>query len=118
MHLLKFDGKSDKRTDEAYHELSAEFKSVCLELRIVGILLAQENSEGGTFGSTQVETDVDTSLSLTAVTKIINNKKRIVGTDGAFCDKCRDGDLLGRKIPLIMTGQFARIEEDVAAVGK
>lgn len=113
LHLLKFsEGKKvEKRADESLHEFSAEFKSVCLELKIVGILLAQENTEGGTFGGSQVETDVDSSLSLTPVRKIINGVKRIVGTDGAFCDKFREGNLLGRKIPLKMSGQYARIEE-------
>ena len=112
LHLLKFkDSKGSKRADEELHEFSSDFKAICLELKIVGILLAQENTEGGTFGGTQVETDVDTSLCLTAVTKVIAGIKRITGTDGAFCDKCREGDLLGRKIPLVMEGEFARIFE-------
>lgn len=116
LHLLKFSEgrKIEKRADEALHEFSAEFKSTCLELSIVGILLAQENVDGGTFGGSQVETDVDSSLSLTPVWKVINGIKRIVGTDGAFCDKFREGNLLGRKIPLKMSGQYARIEQAVS----
>lgn len=112
-HLLDMGGgkKSEKRTDEAMHDFSAEFKAMCLELKVVGLLLAQENTDGGTFGSTQVQTDVDHCFSLTPVWKLINNIKRIVGTDGMYCDKCRTGPLLGRKIPLKMTGQYARLEE-------
>lgn len=112
-NLLSFDGgkKSDKRTDEAMHEFSAEFKAMCMELKVVGVLLAQENMDGGTFGSTQVDTDVDHCFSLTPELKMIDGLKRIVGTSGIYCDKCRTGNLLGRKIPLRLVGKFARLEE-------
>lgn len=111
--LIKFKdgGKGVARVDEQMHDFSAEFKAACLELNMVGLLLAQENTEGGTFGSTQVETDPDSILSLTPTWKIINGTKRIVGTDGCFIPKWRCGDLLGRKIPLRMEGKYARLHE-------
>jgi hypothetical protein len=114
LHLLKFIQKgkmSEKRADEFLHDFSAELKATCLELKIGGILLAQENVDGGTFGGTQVETDVDSSYSLVPETKMINGQKRIVGTKSVFCDKCREGNLLGRIIPLVMEGAFATLRE-------
>jgi len=119
MHLVRFDTagkKNEKRADENYHEFASEFKALCLEEKIVGILLAQENSEGGTFGGSQVETDVDWSISLNAVHKVINGKKRVVGVDSYFVDKSREGGLLGRKVPLKMEGEFATITETKEAV--
>lgn len=108
--------ESEKRTDELLHDFSAELKALCLELKICGVLLAQENTEGGTFGATQVETDVDDSVSLIPIFKTINNIKRIVGTSGFFIDKWREGDLLGRQVPVTLDGKFASIYEAEEAV--
>lgn len=111
LHRLQHKG-NDKRTDEFLNEFSRDFKNLCLELRIVGILLAQENDKGGTFGSTQVETDVDGSLSLVPIRKKIGGIDRVMGTSSAFCDKWREGDLLGKNIPLTMEGSLARLYEN------
>lgn len=111
LHRLQHKG-NDKRTDEILNEFSREFKNLCLELQMVGILLAQENDKGGTFGSTQVETDVDGSLSLVPIRKKIGGVDRVMGTSSAFCDKWREGDLLGKNIPLTMEGHIARLYEN------
>jgi replicative DNA helicase len=110
LHNVEFT-KSDMRSDEKYQQFSMQFKALCLELQIAGILACQENSNGGTFGSSQVETDGDGNLCLLPVKKVINGITRVVGTDGIFVDKWREGDLLGRKIPMKMEGGFARIYE-------
>lgn len=112
--LVKFEStgkKNDIRHDEHLHAFSSEFKQLCLELKIVGVLLAQENAEGGTFGGSQVETDVDFSVCLNPVYKTISNKKRVVGTDSWVCDKDREGPLLGWKVPLKLEGEYASMRE-------
>jgi len=120
LHLIKFPkGKGvEKRADEQLHDFSSELKGLCLELEVAGILLAQENVDGGTFGGSQVETDCDTSICLLPEFKEMNGFKRVVGTNGIFYDKCREGNLLGRKIPVKMEGQYARINQDMETGGK
>lgn len=110
LHRVKFKG-GEKRTDESLNEFSRDFKTLCLELQIVGILLAQENTTGGTFGSTQVETDGDGSMSLVPIKENIGGVQRIVGTSAVHIDKFREGDLLGKTIPLTMEGKYARLFE-------
>lgn len=118
LHILSLTDKrvSEKRTDELMHDFSRELKALSLELKIVSILLAQENTDGGTFGGTQVETDVDNSISIIPEVKIINGIKRIIGSKSCFLDKWREGNLLGKCIPIKMEGEFASIYENCEAV--
>lgn len=111
LHRVKHKAGGNDRGDELLNDFSRDFKNLCLELRIVGVLLAQENQTGGTFGSTQVDTDVDGSISLVPVKKKIGGIERVVGTNSAFITKWREGNLLGRLIPLEMEGKFATLKE-------
>lgn len=109
LQLLRFKGASDK-VHQDLQAFTSELKILAGELDLVIVLVAQANKEGGVFNSTQVESDADGVLNMVPVYKEVGGVKRVVGTDGLFVSKFREAQR-GRKIPIVMKGEFAQIFE-------
>lgn len=110
-HLMEWDGKTEKKQHDSMSEFFANFKSLCLELKCTGIVLAQENTDGNTFGCSQASTHADSQWGMVPVWKMVGGNKKIVGVSGVYCNKARQGNLLGRTIPIKLDGAYARISE-------
>jgi len=110
LQLIRTNSQSEKRRDQELQEISKRFKLLAGELDIMFILLAQANEAGGCFDSSQVEADADWVLNLNPVFKTEGKIRRITGTDSIYLSKAREGER-GKRIPLRMLGEYARIEE-------
>lgn len=104
--------KSEKRRDQDLQSISTSFKLLAQELDFMMILVAQANENGTVFDSSQVESDADWVLNMCPVTKMEGKVKRIIGTDGIWVSKSREGER-GRKIKVRTEGEYARIVEDI-----
>ena len=102
--------KEERRRDQDLQSISTSFKLLAQELDLMIVLVAQANSEGSVFDSSQVESDADWVFGMVPTYKMEGKIKRITGSEAIWLSKAREGER-GRKIPINMLGKYARIEE-------